>query len=64
MIAKRTNTGKRKCIQLMWKGVEYALKVINGNNTVFEVSVKKSCEKTVQERNGCRRLLYCFLIGS
>ena len=29
---------KRKCIQLTWKGVKYALKVVNGNNTVFEVS--------------------------
>ena len=63
MIAKRTNAGKRKCIQLTWKGVEYALKVINGNNIVFEVS-KKSCEKTVQKRNGCCRLQYCFLVGS
>ena len=38
MIRIRTNGGKRKCIQLTWKGVEYALKVINGNNAVFEVS--------------------------
>ena len=58
MITKRTNAGKGKCIQLTWKGFEYALKVINGNNTVFVVS-KKSCGEVVQKRRQ-----YFFLIGS
>ena len=35
---------KGKCIQLTWKGVKYALKVVNGNNTVFEVSEERAIE--------------------
>ena len=65
MIRIRTKEGKQKCIQLTWKGVEYAMKVINGNNTVFEVreeSFKKG--RNGQKRNRCCRLQYCFLINS
>ena len=57
MIRIRTNEGKRKCIQLTWKGFEYAVKVINGNNTVFEVSEESfEKEKKGQKRNRCCRL--------
>ena len=49
MITKRTNAGKRKCIQLTWKGVEYLLKVINGYNTVFEVSEKKAWSALIKD---------------
>ena len=62
----RTNEGRRwKCIQLTWKGVEYALKVINGNSTVFVVSENSlGCvDKRLKRMNRCCRLQYCFLIA-
>ena len=38
-----TRTDERQCIQFTsWNDKKYALKVINGNNTVFEVS-EKNC---------------------
>ena len=52
MIRIRTNEGRRKCIQLTWKGVEYALKVINGKNTVFEVSEESFKKKTKKAKKG------------
>ena len=50
MIRIRTNEGQRKCIQLTWKGVEYALKVINAKKTVFEVSEESFKKK--KKKNG------------